>query len=71
MVDISLCHGGKCPRKNDCFRFRALPDPRRQSYMDFPGMDGLSDCDDFKPLDRAISKLRDSTKSLDNQGDRS
>ena len=71
MPDIAMCPGGKCPRKLDCFRHRAEPNPWRQSYMNFPGMDGLSDCDDFKPLERAISKLRDSTKSLDNQGDRS
>ena len=35
MPDISLCKNDKCPSKNECYRFRAVPNPERQAYGSF------------------------------------
>lgn len=46
MPDISMCANWSCPRKDDCYRFKATPNPFRQSYADFsPDADG--DCEYF------------------------
>ena len=34
MSDISMCQHASCPKSNDCYRFRAIPDSW-QSYMNF------------------------------------
>ena len=36
MPDISMCTGGNCPIKNECYRYRAVPSEYRQSYMNPP-----------------------------------
>lgn len=33
MPDITLCSGGKCPKKNKCYRFIATGDKMYQSYF--------------------------------------
>jgi hypothetical protein len=33
MPDISMCKNEECPNKNTCFRYRAKPNPYRQSYF--------------------------------------
>lgn len=33
MPDISMCDGGACPKKAECYRFRAIPNPYRQLYF--------------------------------------
>lgn len=33
MPDISMCKNEVCPNKNTCFRYRAKPNPYRQSYF--------------------------------------
>lgn len=33
MPDITMCEGGSCPKKNECYLYRALPSPQMQSYM--------------------------------------
>ena len=42
MPDISMCTGGKCPQKNQCYRHTAFPSEYRQSYFCDPPykMDG-------------------------------
>ena len=44
--DIAMCFGNSCDRRNDCFRYRAQPNPWRQSYCEFDP----DDCDSFMPL---------------------
>lgn len=36
MPDISMCKGGDCPKKQDCYRYRAVPTPQRQAYYTAP-----------------------------------
>jgi hypothetical protein len=33
MPDISMCATASCPVRQACFRYRAAPNDRRQSYM--------------------------------------
>jgi len=33
--DITICRNERCPRKMECYRYRAEPDPYWQSYADF------------------------------------
>ena len=33
MPDISMCHGGKCPMKDKCYRYLGKPTPNWQSYF--------------------------------------
>jgi hypothetical protein len=45
MPDISMCDNKSCPLKENCYRFKAVPNPNRQSYMEFKHKDGK--CLDF------------------------
>lgn len=38
MVDMILCDNKKCPRKNDCYRFMAIPS-MVQPYATLPCID--------------------------------
>ena len=57
MPDISMCANMTCPLKEDCYRFKAVPNPHRQSYAGFkPDEEGK--CDHFckiKKGDRIIT----------------
>ena len=60
MPDISMCHGvvgksGLCPIRDNCFRFRAIPDHLQAYFMLLPE----GDCDFFIPS-RPGDKLRPS-----------
>jgi len=33
MADITMCEGGQCPMKDDCYRHTATPGEYRQSYF--------------------------------------
>jgi hypothetical protein len=47
MPDISMCKGGSCPDKEQCYRYTATPS-HWQSYanfMDFPGNGKHKKCD--------------------------
>lgn len=33
MTDISMCLGVDCPIKEKCYRFKAVPNPYRQTYL--------------------------------------
>ena len=35
MPDITMCFGKDCPVREFCYRYKAEPTPRRQSYSDF------------------------------------
>lgn len=43
MPDISMCNGGKCPEKNDCYRYRAKPGSW-QSWFGTPPWEGPGTC---------------------------
>ena len=47
MADISMCQGGKCPRKETCYRFTAPANPYRQSYGSFDIMFEGKECEAF------------------------
>jgi len=32
MPDISMCQNSKCELRSNCYRYRAVPNPYRQSY---------------------------------------
>lgn len=46
MPDYCLCKGGLCPQKQSCARFRAEPNPYRQSYFAVPPFD-RNDCEHY------------------------
>ena len=50
MPDISLCKNDKCPSKNECYRFRAVPNPERQAYGSFNLNEGKKKCDYFMSI---------------------
>jgi hypothetical protein len=33
MPDITMCKGENCPKKETCYRYRAIPSEHRQSYF--------------------------------------
>ena len=35
MADISMCEDSKCPSKNKCHRYTAIPNEHWQAYSDF------------------------------------
>ena len=54
MPDISMCANETCPKRNECYRFTATPNPYRQSYADFKPKPGASQCDNFTPNDTSV-----------------
>jgi len=44
MPDITICRNERCPRKMECYRYRAEPNGKWQSYAKF---DGGKDCREF------------------------
>jgi hypothetical protein len=70
MVDISLCHGEDCPSKNDCYRFRAEPDPIWQRWSNYDDLRHPTDqlCHAFLAIDRAENLLREIENPQQNQG---
>lgn len=39
MPDISMCRNTRCERRLQCYRFTAIPNPFRQSYMNYNEVD--------------------------------
>lgn len=33
MADITMCEGGKCPLKETCYRYKAMPSEYRQAFF--------------------------------------
>lgn len=60
MPDIAMCKGDDCPRKAECYRHRAVPTPRRQSYFAKPPLHADGSCTDFLSL-RKGDRLADGT----------
>jgi hypothetical protein len=36
MADISMCPGVECPLRDNCYRYRAIPNKHRQSMFMYP-----------------------------------
>lgn len=47
MVDIAMCRGHECPKKNECVRYLAKPCPYRQSYFGGSPVDATGKCKHF------------------------
>lgn len=47
MADISMCSDSKCPLKNDCYRFRAIPSEFRQAYAGFTYDQEIKNCENY------------------------
>jgi hypothetical protein len=55
MPDITMCMGGDCPLKQDCYRYTANPSPYLQSYFgEIPYDNEAKECDSF--LDNRIQE---------------
>lgn len=52
MPDISMCSNHKCPLKDMCYRYRAIPSDYQyyQSY-EFVIVDDKIECDGFWPIE--------------------
>lgn len=46
MPDIAMCLNHNCFSRKSCYRYCAIPNEYRQSYMDFKP-DGTGRCSDF------------------------
>lgn len=46
MADITMCSNKECPKKEQCYRFTATPNPYRQGYMELKP-DENGECKDF------------------------
>lgn len=47
MADISMCAGGHCPMKMECYRHRAPPNNYWQTYFSHIPLDKDGKCDYF------------------------
>jgi hypothetical protein len=58
MPDISMCNNALCPSKEYCYRYTAIPNPHRQSYMEFTPKEGEDECDHFYPNSKDSTKCK-------------
>ena len=56
MPDITMCKNSKCSVKDNCYRFKAEPDPIYQSYAFFRGVE-KDDC--FYPIHSKLQTVAD------------
>ena len=57
MADISMCQDAQGPSREECYRFTAIPNECRQSYMDFASYrDGQDCCESFIPNENCQTK---------------
>lgn len=61
MPDISMCANKDCTLRMGCYRYRAVPNPYRQSFGGFS-----EPCKHFWPLEEASTKLN-SIETMKNQ----
>jgi hypothetical protein len=58
MPDISMCKNIRCPSRVTCVRYRAVPNPYRQSYASFDRPAEAKACQDYWPIERSPYDLR-------------
>ena len=51
MCDISMCRNEECEKKQQCYRYRAIPD-ELQTFCEFKYEDGK--CDYFYPIQKGM-----------------
>jgi hypothetical protein len=54
-----MCPGDGCPRKSECYRYRAVPTPLTQSYFAHPPIAVDGSCEEFlelRPHDRLVGE---------------
>jgi hypothetical protein len=59
MPDIAMCKAHICPDRQTCYRYKAIPDPYRQTYGSFYehiGDDGSYECHFYWPLEEVIEE---------------
>ena len=53
MADITMCDGGPCPLKANCYRFTAPKNPHWQAYFTHIPYDfNENKCDMFSPVEQ-------------------
>jgi len=53
MLDISMCYGGNCPKKSNCYRYAVNPTANLKTYFTEPPfnrLQGDEECFWFMPL---------------------
>lgn len=50
MPDIAMCNSTECPKRYDCYRHEALPDPFMQTWGDFDEQRDGGNCEYWWPL---------------------
>lgn len=57
MADITMCPGHDCPKRNACYRFRAIPELDQYYFLELPLKDG--NCEEFWGIeDKSRCQLR-------------
>ena len=56
MPEITMCSGGNCPLKKDCYRYRAYPENIQSYFSEPPHKDGT--CEYFMPFDKKETRIR-------------
>jgi hypothetical protein len=67
MPDITMCSGRGCPKKDQCYRYKATPNQYWQSYFVEPpfGLKKADECEHFvlqNELEKRVERKRRSTK---------
>lgn len=47
MADITMCQNNICPIRQNCYRYRAIPNEKWQSYSNFSFDNEKSECEHF------------------------
>lgn len=50
MPDISMCEGGSCPLKEECYRYRAKPNYHQTYLVDIPYDPVSGKCEAFSSI---------------------
>ncbi len=50
MADITMCMGGKCPRKDKCWRYKAPRDEYWQSFFHEVPYEKYCECSHYWPI---------------------
>lgn len=58
MPDITMCANVDCPKRGECYRFRATPS-ERQSYSNFKPDEVTGVCNAFSQISEAERKIFD------------
>lgn len=68
MADITMCNGNGCPKKDNCYRFKANPNLLWQSYfMETPYKDDK--CDMYWPIEKKKKKKVKPCQAHDKEDD--